>query len=89
MLTTVPLGIGSNPGEDTDVCKCIMPSRNGSTLNSCRVASPLVGLVVEDERWEVLDPPPRCSPSKLGWNRTKSYCYLYGDQGYGQRKTYI
>ncbi|GFU78858.1 hypothetical protein TNCV_4491701 [Trichonephila clavipes] len=25
-LTAVPLGLGSNPGEDMDVCKCIVPS---------------------------------------------------------------
>ncbi|GFX39095.1 poly polymerase [Trichonephila clavipes] len=25
---------GSNPGEDMDVCKCIVPSRPGGTLNS-------------------------------------------------------
>ncbi|GFW47468.1 hypothetical protein TNCV_4537581 [Trichonephila clavipes] len=41
-LTTVPLGLGSNPGEDMDVCKCIVPSQHGSTLNSRRAASPLV-----------------------------------------------
>ncbi|GFV32701.1 hypothetical protein TNCV_3890601 [Trichonephila clavipes] len=34
MLTAVPLGLGSDPGEDMDVCKCIMPSRHGGTLNS-------------------------------------------------------
>ncbi|GFV73808.1 hypothetical protein TNCV_422711 [Trichonephila clavipes] len=27
--------------------------------------------------------PPEYSPSKLGWNRTKSYCHLYGAEGYG------
>ncbi|GFW97646.1 uncharacterized protein TNCV_685161 [Trichonephila clavipes] len=26
--------LGSNPGEDIDVCKCIVPSRNGGTINS-------------------------------------------------------
>ncbi|GFW46072.1 hypothetical protein TNCV_3276891 [Trichonephila clavipes] len=25
-------------------------------------------------------PPPGCSPSKLGWNRAKSYCHLHGAQ---------
>ncbi|GFU80268.1 uncharacterized protein TNCV_3520451 [Trichonephila clavipes] len=40
MLTAVPLGLGSNPGEDTDVCKCIVPSRYGGTVNSRRATSP-------------------------------------------------
>ncbi|GFV56301.1 uncharacterized protein TNCV_1312001 [Trichonephila clavipes] len=44
-LTAVPLGLGSNPGEDMDVCKCIVPSRHGGTLNSRRATSPLVRLV--------------------------------------------
>ncbi|GFU76022.1 uncharacterized protein TNCV_1540001 [Trichonephila clavipes] len=59
---------GSNPGEDMDVCKCIVPSQHGGTLNSRRAASPLVRLVEGGERWEAPDPPPGCSPSKLGWN---------------------
>ncbi|GFV93952.1 hypothetical protein TNCV_3573051 [Trichonephila clavipes] len=42
MLTATPLGLGSNPGEDMDVCKCIGTSRHGDTLNSRRAASPLV-----------------------------------------------
>ncbi|GFT40041.1 transmembrane channel-like protein 7 [Trichonephila clavipes] len=33
-LTAVLLGLGSNPGEDMDVCKCIVPLRHGGTLNS-------------------------------------------------------
>ncbi|GFV70655.1 uncharacterized protein TNCV_3842341 [Trichonephila clavipes] len=49
-LTAVPLGLGSNPGEDMDVCKCIVPSRHGGTLNSRRAASPLVRLVEREER---------------------------------------
>ncbi|GFT57227.1 hypothetical protein TNCV_1692331 [Trichonephila clavipes] len=48
----------------------------GGTLNSRRAASSLVRLVAGDERWETPDPPPGCSPSKLGWNRAKSYCHL-------------
>ncbi|GFX05801.1 hypothetical protein TNCV_5089911 [Trichonephila clavipes] len=44
-LTAEPLGLGSNPGEEMDVCKCIVPSRHGGTLNSRRVTSPLVRLV--------------------------------------------
>ncbi|GFW24036.1 hypothetical protein TNCV_4950801 [Trichonephila clavipes] len=42
MLTVVPLGLGSNPREDMDVCKCIVLSRHGGTLNSRRAANPLV-----------------------------------------------
>ncbi|GFU17706.1 uncharacterized protein TNCV_1744711 [Trichonephila clavipes] len=41
-LTAVPLGQGSNPGEDMDVCKCRVPSHPGDTLNSRRAASSLV-----------------------------------------------
>ncbi|GFY11133.1 uncharacterized protein TNCV_4471191 [Trichonephila clavipes] len=37
-----------------DVCKCIVPLRHGGTLNSRRVASPLVRLVEGKERWEAL-----------------------------------
>ncbi|GFV37642.1 hypothetical protein TNCV_2687981 [Trichonephila clavipes] len=38
---------------------------------------------------EVGDPPPGCSPSKLGKNRAKLYCRLCGVQGYGQQQAYI
>ncbi|GFX06371.1 uncharacterized protein TNCV_2938991 [Trichonephila clavipes] len=48
----MPLGLGSNPGEDMDVCKCIVPSRHGVSLNSLRAAGPLVRLVEGKERWE-------------------------------------
>ncbi|GFY14209.1 hypothetical protein TNCV_3613981 [Trichonephila clavipes] len=47
MLTVVPLGLGSNPGEYMDVCKCIVPSRHWGTLNSRRATNPLVRLVEE------------------------------------------
>ncbi|GFT92701.1 hypothetical protein TNCV_3076861 [Trichonephila clavipes] len=57
--------LGSNLAEGTDVCKCIVPSRQGGSLNSRRSASPLVRLVEGEERW--------CSLSKLGWkNGAKS-----------------
>ncbi|GFV57104.1 uncharacterized protein TNCV_3530531 [Trichonephila clavipes] len=46
-----------NPGEDMDVCKCIVPSRHEDTQNSRRTASPLVRLVAGDERWEALTLP--------------------------------
>ncbi|GFW18826.1 hypothetical protein TNCV_5132791 [Trichonephila clavipes] len=66
-----------------------VPSRHVDTLNIHRVTSPLVKLMAGDERWEAPDPPPGCSPSKLEWNRAKSFCHLYGAQGYGQRQAYI
>ncbi|GFW84670.1 hypothetical protein TNCV_2597151 [Trichonephila clavipes] len=58
-----------------------MPSHHGGTINSRRAANPLVRLVVGDERLEAPEPTPRCYPSTLGWNRTKSYCHRYGAQG--------
>ncbi|GFU52528.1 hypothetical protein TNCV_2115241 [Trichonephila clavipes] len=50
MLTAVPLGLGSNPGEDMDVCNCIVPFVAGGTLNSRRAAKPLARLVEGKER---------------------------------------
>ncbi|GFW18854.1 uncharacterized protein TNCV_5133071 [Trichonephila clavipes] len=47
MLSAVPLGVFSNPGEGMDVCKCIVPLWHGGNLNSCRVACPLLRLVEE------------------------------------------
>ncbi|GFS96478.1 transposable element Tc1 transposase [Trichonephila clavipes] len=49
-------GLGSNPGEGMDVCKCMVSLRHGDTLNSRRAAS-LVRLVEGEERWEVLTTP--------------------------------
>ncbi|GFV12592.1 hypothetical protein TNCV_4425451 [Trichonephila clavipes] len=43
-------GLGSNPGEDMDVSKCIVPLRHGGALNSRRAASPFVWLVEGEER---------------------------------------
>ncbi|GFV15431.1 uncharacterized protein TNCV_4834571 [Trichonephila clavipes] len=51
-VTTVPLGLGSNPGEDMDVCKCIVPLQHGGTLTSRRATSPLLRLMEGDEMWE-------------------------------------
>ncbi|GFX29382.1 hypothetical protein TNCV_3997581 [Trichonephila clavipes] len=51
-------GLGSNPGEGMDICKCIEPLQYGGTLNSCRAACSLVRLVEEEKRWEASDPPP-------------------------------
>ncbi|GFW80669.1 transposable element Tcb2 transposase [Trichonephila clavipes] len=59
--------------EDMDVCKCILPSRHGGTINSCRAASPLVWWW-KGERGESPLTTPRCPPSKLGWKRAKLYC---------------
>ncbi|GFV50774.1 hypothetical protein TNCV_2214351 [Trichonephila clavipes] len=42
MLTTRPLILDSNPGEDMDVCKCIVPSLYGGTLNIRQATSPHV-----------------------------------------------
>ncbi|GFY26634.1 uncharacterized protein TNCV_2879621 [Trichonephila clavipes] len=67
MLTAVPLGLGSYPGEDMDVCNCIVPERHGGTLNSRRAASPLVRLVEREERWEASDHPQSVLP--LNWGR--------------------
>ncbi|GFX02503.1 uncharacterized protein TNCV_727571 [Trichonephila clavipes] len=35
-----------------DVCKCIVPLRQGCTLNSRRAANPLVRIMEREERWE-------------------------------------
>ncbi|GFT37795.1 hypothetical protein TNCV_4128681 [Trichonephila clavipes] len=44
----------------------------GGYSNSCRPANPLVMLVEGEEKWEVPDPSPGCSPSKLRWNQAKN-----------------
>ncbi|GFW53279.1 CCHC-type domain-containing protein [Trichonephila clavipes] len=49
-------GLGSNPGEDMDAYKCIVPSRHGVTLNTRRAESPLVRLVEGEEREYNLTP---------------------------------
>ncbi|GFX46501.1 hypothetical protein TNCV_4549401 [Trichonephila clavipes] len=51
------VGLGSNPGEVMDACKCIVPLQHGGTLNSRRAASPLVRLVEDKKRWEASDKP--------------------------------
>ncbi|GFX74757.1 uncharacterized protein TNCV_3121861 [Trichonephila clavipes] len=45
-------GLVSNPKEGMDVCKYIVLSRNGSTLNSHRAVRPLVRSVEVEERWD-------------------------------------
>ncbi|GFU10609.1 uncharacterized protein TNCV_1772891 [Trichonephila clavipes] len=78
-------GLGSNPGEDMDVCNCIEPERHGAAdiLSSRRAASPLVRFVEGEERWEASDHPQSVLPLKWGRNRAKSYCHLYSAQGHG------
>ncbi|GFT22319.1 hypothetical protein TNCV_3273151 [Trichonephila clavipes] len=44
------IGLGLNPGEDVDACKCILPLRHGGTLNSNRAASSLTWLVEDEDR---------------------------------------
>ncbi|GFV41915.1 uncharacterized protein TNCV_4140221 [Trichonephila clavipes] len=49
------VGPGFKPREDMVVCKCIVLSWQGGTLNSRGAARPLVMLVVREERWEAFD----------------------------------
>ncbi|GFT75961.1 hypothetical protein TNCV_1254911 [Trichonephila clavipes] len=65
-----------------DVCKCVVPLRQGGTLNSRRTASPLVWLMEGVERWEALD-HLQVFVLKIGRKRARSYCHLYGAQSYG------
>ncbi|GFV31859.1 uncharacterized protein TNCV_3790691 [Trichonephila clavipes] len=47
-----------------DVCKCIVPSQHGGTLNSRRAASPLMRLV--EEKWVTPDHPQGVLPQNWG-----------------------
>ncbi|GFV55488.1 uncharacterized protein TNCV_3776751 [Trichonephila clavipes] len=49
-----------------DVCKCIVPSRHGGTLNSRRAVSPFERLVEGEERWEAPDHPQGIHPQNWG-----------------------
>ncbi|GFW43708.1 uncharacterized protein TNCV_4770571 [Trichonephila clavipes] len=49
-----------------DVCKCIVPSRHGGTINSRRAGSPLVRLVEREGRWEAPDHPQGSLPQNWG-----------------------
>ncbi|GFV01728.1 hypothetical protein TNCV_3261411 [Trichonephila clavipes] len=63
------VGLGLNPGEEMDICKCIVPWWHESTLNGRPATSPLeVG-----KRKRGGDPwtTPRLISSKLGGNRAK------------------
>ncbi|GFX90279.1 uncharacterized protein TNCV_3848541 [Trichonephila clavipes] len=55
-----------------DVCKCIVPSWHGGTLNSHRAASSLVRWVEGEERWEALTTPQSVLP--LNWGETELNC---------------
>ncbi|GFU65794.1 hypothetical protein TNCV_5059281 [Trichonephila clavipes] len=68
----MPQGLGSNPGEDMDVCKCIVPLRHEGTLNSRQAASPLVWLVEEEEGLVVNSGKgePQRFPKRINWRNT-------------------
>ncbi|GFT09427.1 hypothetical protein TNCV_5062881 [Trichonephila clavipes] len=72
------VGPGTNPGEDMDVCKRIVPSRHGG---SYRAANPLMRLVEEGERLALLKTTISVLP--LNFGGAKSCCHLYGVQSYG------
>ncbi|GFX32647.1 uncharacterized protein TNCV_887871 [Trichonephila clavipes] len=57
---------GSNPEEGRDVCKCIVPSQHGGTLNNRRATSPLVRLVEGDRRWVAPGHPQGALPQNCG-----------------------
>ncbi|GFT25397.1 uncharacterized protein TNCV_182251 [Trichonephila clavipes] len=59
-------GLGSNPGEDMDACKCIVPLRHGGTYNNRRAASSLVRLVEGEERREAPHQPQGVLPQNWG-----------------------
>ncbi|GFT61803.1 cullin-4A [Trichonephila clavipes] len=69
--STASSGLGSNRGEDMDVCKCIVHLGHGGTINSRQAVSHLVRL--EKERWEAPDPHPQ-SILPLNWGRTELNC---------------
>ncbi|GFV95044.1 uncharacterized protein TNCV_1030421 [Trichonephila clavipes] len=65
---TVVSDADCGPGEDMDVCKCIVPLRYGGTLNSLRAASSLVWLVEGEESREASGYPQGFFP--LNWGGT-------------------
>ncbi|GFW09769.1 uncharacterized protein TNCV_868311 [Trichonephila clavipes] len=64
------MGLASNPGEEMDVCNCMVHLRHGGILNSRQAASPLVRLVEGEERCEASDHPQSVLP--LNWSGTES-----------------
>ncbi|GFT69591.1 HTH_Tnp_Tc3_2 domain-containing protein [Trichonephila clavipes] len=71
-------GLGSNPREGRNICKCIVPSRHGDILNSRRAANPLVRLTEQEERW--IDPltTPGVFFLKIGVESSPNDCHLHG-----------
>ncbi|GFW16863.1 hypothetical protein TNCV_2759911 [Trichonephila clavipes] len=57
--TVAVKGMGSNPREGMDACKCIVPSRHGGTLNNYQDTSPLVRLVEGEDPDHLQDVPRR------------------------------
>ncbi|GFW48460.1 uncharacterized protein TNCV_1110191 [Trichonephila clavipes] len=62
-------GLRSNPREGRDACKCIVPSRDGGTLNSRRTTSPLVRLMEGEERCKASDNPQGVLHQNWGGNK--------------------
>ncbi|GFY15400.1 RNA-directed DNA polymerase from mobile element jockey [Trichonephila clavipes] len=58
-------GLGTNPGKDMDVCKCIVLSWQGDTINSRRAASPLVKLVEGEESFKKVLHKTKCLTSGI------------------------
>ncbi|GFV89995.1 hypothetical protein TNCV_4643361 [Trichonephila clavipes] len=75
-LIAVPLGLDLKPRESMEVCKCMVLSLHGGTLNSHRAANPPMRLVKS--------PLP-----KLEWNRTKLLSHLNGTQSYGNQQPFM
>ncbi|GFS95266.1 uncharacterized protein TNCV_2630931 [Trichonephila clavipes] len=71
-------GLGSNPGKDMVVCKCIVTSRHGSTLNSRRAASPRVRLGEREERGQIRGHVPAMEEPEMTYPKL----LLYADEHY-------
>ncbi|GFU74353.1 hypothetical protein TNCV_2094771 [Trichonephila clavipes] len=65
-MIAVPQGLRSNPGEDMDVCKCIVSSRQESTLKRRRATSSFVRLVEGENSQEASDQPQGILPQNWG-----------------------
>ncbi|GFX82617.1 hypothetical protein TNCV_1192921 [Trichonephila clavipes] len=71
MLTAMPWGLGSNSGEEMDVCKCTVPLQQGGTLNSRGTTSALVKLVEAEERTDHLTRTSAHAPQCLKVMKTE------------------
>ncbi|GFX69109.1 cullin-4A [Trichonephila clavipes] len=71
-LTAESQGLGLNPGEDIDVCKCIGASRHEGTLNNRRAARLLVRLVERMRGGRPLTLPQGVLPQN--WGGTELNC---------------